>query len=97
MMAATEILTWHRRDAMVLAGQLPENMAETQLVLIALHELVDSYLSQSPSEEVPPRSQRPYHRSRSGLKDSARVRKVSAGGACPLLGQIPDLGVGTKN
>jgi hypothetical protein len=38
---------------MVLAGQLPENMADTQLVLIALHELVDNYLSQSPSEEVP--------------------------------------------
>ena len=52
-MVATKILTWHRRHAMVLAGQLPENMADTQLVLKALHELVDNYLSQSPSEEIP--------------------------------------------
>jgi hypothetical protein len=54
MMAVTEILIWHRRHAMVLAGQLPENAADTRLVLIALHELVDNYLSHSPEEGVPP-------------------------------------------
>jgi hypothetical protein len=41
-------LIWHRRHAMVLAGQLPEDPADVHLVLIALHELVDNYLSRSP-------------------------------------------------
>lgn len=36
---------WHRRQAMVLAGQLPENPADALLVLQAMHELVETFLS----------------------------------------------------
>jgi hypothetical protein len=36
---------WHRRQAMVLAGQLPENPADALLVLEAMHELVETFLS----------------------------------------------------
>lgn len=35
---------WHRRQAMVLAGQLPENHADALLVLQAVHELVEGFL-----------------------------------------------------
>jgi hypothetical protein len=36
---------WHKRQAMVLAGQLPENTAEALLVLQAMHELLETFLS----------------------------------------------------
>lgn len=36
---------WHRRQAMVLAGQLPENPDDALLVLQAMHELLDTFLS----------------------------------------------------
>lgn len=35
---------WHRRQAMVLAGQLPENHQDAALVLQAVHELLDTFL-----------------------------------------------------
>lgn len=44
---------WHKRHAMVMAGQLPENLADAQLVLIALHDLVDNYLSEDDVAEKP--------------------------------------------
>jgi hypothetical protein len=48
-------LGWHRRHALVMAGQLPENTEDARLVLIALHELVDNFLAQSSfdAEESP--------------------------------------------
>lgn len=36
---------WHRRQAMVLAGQLPENPEDALLVLQAVHELLETFLS----------------------------------------------------
>ena len=36
---------WHRRQAMVLAGQLPENPDDALLVLQAMHELLETFLS----------------------------------------------------
>lgn len=37
-------LLWHRRHAMMLAGQLPENIADAELVLQAVQELMDTFL-----------------------------------------------------
>jgi hypothetical protein len=37
-------LQWHRRQAIVLASQLPDNTGDATLVLAALTELVQSYL-----------------------------------------------------
>lgn len=45
-------LAWHRRHAMALAGQLPENTADAQLVLIALHDLLENFMGQSPASEA---------------------------------------------
>jgi hypothetical protein len=42
--ATTEILSWHRRQAMMLASQLPENATDANAVIQALRELVDSWL-----------------------------------------------------
>lgn len=36
---------------MTMAGQLPENMADAQLVLAALHDLLDNFMGQSPAAE----------------------------------------------
>lgn len=38
-------LNWHRRQAIVLASQLPDNAADGLLVVQALKELVDTYLA----------------------------------------------------
>jgi hypothetical protein len=37
-------LNWHKRQAMVLAGQLPENTEDALLVLQAVRELVETFL-----------------------------------------------------
>lgn len=37
-------LQWHRRQAIVLASQLPDNTADALMVLQALQELVESFL-----------------------------------------------------
>ncbi len=37
-------LKWHRRQAIVLASQLPDNKHDTLMVLQALQELVDTFL-----------------------------------------------------
>jgi len=44
-------LLWHRRHAMILAGQLPEDPTDAALVLQAVQELLQTFLSQVPSEE----------------------------------------------
>lgn len=43
-------LTWHRRQAMVIAGQLPENQEDAQLIMECVQELVENYLSKSAGE-----------------------------------------------
>ena len=40
-------LAWHRRHALTLAGQLPENIEDARLVLEAVSELVEDFLSKS--------------------------------------------------
>lgn len=37
-------LGWHRRAAIILAGQLPDNSADAILVLQATKELVETFL-----------------------------------------------------
>lgn len=47
-------LLWHRRLAMIMGGQLPEEPADAEMVMLALHELRDDYLSRSdPADEAP--------------------------------------------
>jgi hypothetical protein len=46
-------LAWHRRHALVIAGQLPENTADAKLVLQAVQELVDDFLSKGREPEGP--------------------------------------------
>jgi hypothetical protein len=41
-------LQWHRRHAIMLAGQLPENTADALIVIEAMNELVRSYLMAVP-------------------------------------------------
>ena len=36
---------WHRRQAIVLAGQLPESPGDALLVLQAMHELLETFLN----------------------------------------------------
>jgi hypothetical protein len=51
-------LVWHRKAAMILGGSLPESPADAQLVMQALHELVDEWLyrSSAAGEEEAPRA-----------------------------------------
>jgi hypothetical protein len=35
---------WHRRQAMMLATQLPENTADARLIVQAVRELLDTFL-----------------------------------------------------
>lgn len=44
-------LAWHRRHALGIAGQLPENTADALLVLQAVQELVDGFLSKGQEPE----------------------------------------------
>ena len=46
-------LIWHRRQAMVIAGQLPENTEDALMVMECVRELLEVYLSKSAQE--PPR------------------------------------------
>ena len=46
---------WHKRHAMSLASQLPENPDDARLVLAAMQELVDVFLAGS-SEPAPARA-----------------------------------------
>jgi hypothetical protein len=44
-------LLWHRRHALVIAGQLPEDPADAEMVLKALQELVETFLMRVPNQE----------------------------------------------
>jgi hypothetical protein len=48
-------LGWHRRHALSIAGQLPENTEDALLVLQCVKELVDTYLCKS-DEPAPARA-----------------------------------------
>lgn len=44
-------LSWHRRHAMMLASQLPENPADAELVMEAMAELLHTFMARAPSPE----------------------------------------------
>ena len=44
-------LAWHKRHALTIAGQLPENMADALLILQAVQELVVNFMAAE--EDVP--------------------------------------------
>ena len=46
-----EVLPWHRRHALLLASQLPENPADARLVLQAITELVDTFIAKGEGME----------------------------------------------
>lgn len=46
-------LQWHRRQALTLASQLPDNTADALLVLQSMQELVERFLI-GPDEEAQP-------------------------------------------
>jgi hypothetical protein len=43
---------WHRRHALMLASQLPENVADALLVIEATRELVEKFMTE-PTERLP--------------------------------------------
>ena len=45
-------LAWHRRQAITLASQLPDNAADALLVLQATRELVETFLMQAPDHSA---------------------------------------------
>jgi hypothetical protein len=45
-------LQWHRRHAITLAGQLPDNPDDMILVIAALQELVDKFLVDVPADPI---------------------------------------------
>ena len=47
-------LLWHRRHAILLAGQLPENTEDAKLVLEAIQELMDNFLVVADRKATPP-------------------------------------------
>ena len=40
-------LIWHKRHALLLAGQLPESAADARMVVEALKELLDTFLAEA--------------------------------------------------
>ena len=45
-------LQWHRRHAITLAAQLPDNPDDMILVIAALQELVDKFLVDVPADPI---------------------------------------------
>ena len=43
-------LNWHRRQALMLGSQLPEDAEDARLVVQALRELLDTFLAGPPSQ-----------------------------------------------
>ena len=46
------MLLWHRRHAMTIAAQLPENLEDARLVLEAMSELLEDFMAKGASEVV---------------------------------------------
>lgn len=43
-------LQWHRRHAVTLASQLPDNLDDALIVIEAMKDLVEQYLMAAPAE-----------------------------------------------
>lgn len=44
-------LPWHRRQAMMLASQLPEDIADARLVVQAVMELLETFLADESTQQ----------------------------------------------
>lgn len=51
---------WHRRQALMFASQLPENQADAHLIIQAMTELVDTFLSRTSGEDTRPNNVLPF-------------------------------------
>jgi hypothetical protein len=49
-MSASKIEHWHRRQAVMLASQLPESMADSMAILECVKELVETFLQSDAPE-----------------------------------------------
>jgi hypothetical protein len=47
------LLPWHRRHALMLASQLPENSADARLVIQAVTELLDTFMDDTADTDRP--------------------------------------------
>lgn len=47
-----QIEAWHRRHALNLTAQLPDKIEDARLVLQAMQELVETFLSDPPAPEL---------------------------------------------
>jgi hypothetical protein len=47
------LLPWHRRHALMLASQLPENSADARLVIQAVTELLDTFMTDTADTDRP--------------------------------------------
>ncbi|SHH62732.1 hypothetical protein [Bradyrhizobium erythrophlei] len=47
------LLSWHRRHALMLASQLPENSADARLVIQAVTELLDTFMTDTADTDRP--------------------------------------------
>lgn len=47
-------LQWHRRHAVTLASQLPDNLDDALIVIEAMKDLVEQYLKAVPEEAKTP-------------------------------------------
>ncbi len=45
-MVMGKLQNWHRRQAIILAGQLPDNTVDALIVLAAAKELVETFLAE---------------------------------------------------
>lgn len=45
-------LAWHRRHALLLASQLPENVTDARLVVEAIAELLETFIAAAPAQEA---------------------------------------------
>ncbi len=54
-------VAWHRRQALMLASQLPESTEDARMILRALEELLETFLSGGTAEaHLPPSNVLPF-------------------------------------
>ncbi len=44
-------LAWHRRHALLLASQLPDNLSDAKLVIEAVTELLETFMASASAQE----------------------------------------------
>lgn len=52
--------SWHRRQALMLASQLPENLADAHLIMQAVTELLDTFMAKATHSDARPSNVLPF-------------------------------------